>query len=383
MTLFSRIVFLLILFMAASNTFAQKEESPIKIFGYFQNSFQHWTTSEDRPEGNSFSLQQLNLIFQKDLARNWSAFVNFEFLNNFSSSRQWGSANLEEAWVKYRLNEKFNLKLGLQIPIFNHLNEINNRTPLLPYIIRPLVYETSFSEFLVIEEFVPARAFGQVYGFLPSGEAKLDYAVYIGNSANINNKRERGQTGIDTTTSFLAGGRLGIRYRELKSGLSATYEKRNEFVGFAEFLGRQPSELQELPAIRLGGDLSYNLANFSLESEFITVNVDKGIPEFKLDLDFYYATLGYYFTDELFVYGSYWVTKAHFALLAPENGIIEDEEILVPNAGISYNLNDRIRLKGQYARVTSDDVLHFISEDRIVKDEEKFNVYAIAVSVFF
>jgi hypothetical protein len=380
--------------MGASNTFAQGGESPLKIFGYFQTSFQHWTTSEDRPEGNSFSLQQLNLFFQKDLARNWSAFVNFEFLNNFSSSRQWGAANLEEAWVKYRLNEKFNLKLGLQIPIFNNLNAVKNRTPVLPYIIRPLVYETSFSEFIAIEEFVPARAFGQVYGFFPSGEAKFEYAFYIGNSANINNHRERGQTGIDTTATLLAGGRLGIRYRELKLGLSATYEKRNEFIGFAEILGRQPSELQELPAIRLGGDLSYNLANFSLESEFITVNVDEGIPELKLDLDFYYATLGYYFTDKLFAYGSYWVTKAYFAVLATENGKIEDEEILVPNAGISYNLNDRIRLKGQYARVTSDDVyarvtsddvLHLISEDRIEikKDKEKFGVYAIAVSVFF
>jgi hypothetical protein len=74
-----------------------------------------------------------------------------------------------------------------------------------------------------------------------------------------------------------------------------------------------------------------------------------------------------------------------FCSIGNGNGKIEDEEILVPNAGISYNLNDRIRLKGQYARVTSDDVLHLISEDRIKikKDKEKFGVYAIAVSVFF
>lgn len=379
------ILFLWILLTGTSYTFAQRGESPLSIFGYFQTSFQHWNASEDRPEANSFSLQQLNLFFQKDLARNWSAFVNFEFLNNFSSSRQWGSANLEEAWVKYRLNEKFNLKLGLQIPIFNNLNEIKNRTPLLPYIIRPLVYETSFSEFIGIEEFVPARAFAQVYGFLPSGEAKFDYAVYVGNSPNINNNRERGQTGIDTTATILVGGRLGIRYQELKLGLSATHEKTNEFVGLAEIMNRQPSELQELPAIRLGGDLSYNFANFSLESEFITVNVDEGFPELKLGLDFYYATLGYYFTEKLFVYGSYWLTKAYFEVSVAENGIIQDEEILVPTAGISYNLNERIRLKGQYARATSDDVLHLISEDltQIEKDKETFSLYAIAVSVFF
>jgi hypothetical protein len=119
---------------------------------------------------------------------------------------------------------RFNLKLGLSIPTFNNLNEINNRTPLLPYVIRPLVYETSFNEFIPIEEFVPARAFVQAYGFFPFGESKLDYAVFVGNSPNINSDPERGQTGTDTTATILVGGRLGIRYRELNLGFSATRE---------------------------------------------------------------------------------------------------------------------------------------------------------------
>jgi len=144
MTFFCAIAVLLGSFTVVSNTFAQEKETPIKIFGYFQNSFQHWTTFGERPRQNSFSLQQLNLFFQKDIGSDWTAFVNFEFLNNFSSGRQWGSTKLEEAWVKYRANMRFNLKLGLLIPIFNNLNEIKNRTPLLPYIIRPLAYETSF-----------------------------------------------------------------------------------------------------------------------------------------------------------------------------------------------------------------------------------------------
>ena len=377
------IICLLIFFLTVSEPSAQTSESPIRIFGYFQNSLQHWTTHEDRQKQNSFSLQQFNFFFQRDLGRKWTALINFEFLNNFSSGRQWGAANLEEAWVRYRLNEKFNLKLGLQIPIFNNLNEINNRTPLLPYIIRPLVYETSFGEFISIEEYVPAVAFVQAYGFLPSGKAKFDYAVYLGNSANINDNRERGQTGIDTTTTFLVGGRLGIRYEELKLGLSATHEKENEFMDFAQAIGRTPSELQELPVTRLGGDLSYNFANFSLESEFIIANIDEGFPELELDLDFFYATLGYHFTEELFVYGSYWVIKSHVALLAPGNEFEEDEETLVPNIGASYDLSDRMRLKGQFARVKSNDFIHLISQDTLIKEEDNFSVYAIAVSIFF
>jgi hypothetical protein len=379
----SAIVSLLLVFMVVSNSFPKENETPLRIFGYFQNSLQHWTDSEDSPDKNFFNLQQLNIFLQKNLSLNWTAFVNFEVLNNFSSSRQWGALNLEEAWIKYRSSMKFNLKLGLQIPIFNNLNEIKNRTPLLPYIIRPLVYETSFNELIAIENFVPARAFVQAYGFLPYGETKFEYAAYIGNSRNINVNSNRGQTGIDTTTTFLLGGRLGIRHQELKLGLSATHEKINEFMDIAPDIGRQPSELQERPMTRLGGDLSYNFGNVFFESEFITVNVDEGIPEVELDLDFYYATLGYHFTEELFGYGSYWVMDAHVTLLFPGAELIEDDDIEVGTIGISYDLYDRLRLKAQYALVTNHERRHYISRDVVEKEQEKFNVWALAVSVYF
>ena len=380
---FAVILFSIIILLFSSFSLAQNEEKPLKIFGYFQNSFQNWTEFEDRPAQNSFSLQQLNLFMQKNIGQNWTAFINYEFLNNYSSFRQWGSSNLEEAWVKYRLNEKFSLKLGLQIPQFNNLNEIKNRTPLLPYIVRPLVYETSFSDFIPIEEFVPARSFVQMYGFLPMKKLKLDYAVYAGNSSNINNNRFIGQTGIDTTSTFLVGGRLGLRYQELKLGLSATYEKKNDFMYLADTLGRKPSELKGLPKTRLGGDLSYNYSNLSFESEFIMVDVDEGIPELELDLDFYYATLGYFFADNLFIYGSYWVMDVHSVLLARGNEEKEDADIITTNIGISYNLNDRIRIKGQFARVENNVESLNITRKEVTKEQDKFSVTAVAVSIFF
>lgn len=64
-------------FAAAPNAFAQAQETPVKIFGYFQNSFQQWIPFVDRPKQNSFNLQQLNLLFQKDFVANWTAFVKF------------------------------------------------------------------------------------------------------------------------------------------------------------------------------------------------------------------------------------------------------------------------------------------------------------------
>ncbi len=69
------------------------------------------------------------------------------------------------------------------VPTFNNLNEIKNRTPLLPYIFRPFVYEASVFDLFPVNELVPEQAFLQVYGFIPAGEVKFDYAVYVGNGS--------------------------------------------------------------------------------------------------------------------------------------------------------------------------------------------------------
>ena len=122
------ISFILMLF-GLSRLFAQLGEAPIKVFGYFQNEFEYQKGTGDIEdlEENSFALQQLNLFFQKDLGQDWTALINFEIINSFSSLYQRGGFKLEEAWARYRASRQFNLKLGLQIPIFNNLNEIKNR----------------------------------------------------------------------------------------------------------------------------------------------------------------------------------------------------------------------------------------------------------------
>ena len=99
-------------------------DGDLQVFGFFQNAFIHQTEYTATPPfngesaRNSFSVQQHNLFFRKDLDRNWRAFVNHKGFNSFSSSRRWGSLNLEEAWVRYCAN--------------SNLNEINNRTPCCP-----------------------------------------------------------------------------------------------------------------------------------------------------------------------------------------------------------------------------------------------------------
>jgi hypothetical protein len=345
-------------------------------------------------------MQQLNLFISKDIARHWRAFVNFEFLNTFSSQREWGAFNLEEAWVRYKSSDQFNLKLGLLIPVFNNLNEIKNRTPLLPYIIRPMIYETSFSEFFFgIEEGVPSRAFIQASGVTPLGKTKLDYAFYLGNSPNINSDRNKGQTGVDTTTTLLFGGRVGIHVKDFKIGISATHENINlnivdSDIVFYEFI------YNEVPRIRLGGDISFYVQRFSFEGEFIAANYDDiseiringerrtdTVGEINFDGRFYYGTLGYQINEQFFAYTSYWYLTHNFPFIASQVPrlvtTIGASQIHGPNVGISFKLNDRITFKGQYVSVDVQDELPLYFSEDIIIEEQKFNIFAIAASVFF
>jgi hypothetical protein len=386
-----------------SSLWSQKGESPLKIFGYFQTSFQQWTTlkfktthpeifeTETQPANNTFNTQQLNTFFKKDLAKDWRAFINFEILNTFSSARNWGSFNLEEAWVRYRASDQFKLQIGLLIPIFNNLNEIKNRTPILPYIIRPIVYESSFSEFFEpVELVVPNRAWIQVSGSIPTTyTVKYDYAFYVGNSPNISSGEEGSQSGVDTTSTFLVGGRVGIRYKELKVGISATHDKVNQQEKY--IINGNPFFLinfDQVPRIRFGADLSFRIKKFSFEGEYIKLNHRDNDPDIDFSGYFLYGTGGINITDYLFVYASYQYLEAKFPFFLTDipsviiNTSVQDLEL--PTFGIAYNINDRIVFKGQYAKVIlNDDFPLTPAIDEVASTNSKFDVFAIAVSVFF
>ena len=391
----SAIVFCCLCWFGLPEVLAQSGGSAINTFGYFQVLFQHAEHTDDLETNNSFSVQQLNLIFQKDFSRRWLAFINFEVLNNFSSSRRWGSFDLDEAWVRYRANRQLILKVGLHVPVFNHLNVIKNQTPLLPYVIRPLVYEESFAEIIEVQEFIPDRAFVQVNGTWPVGKAKLDYAVYLGNSPNIRSQfddvreGEDGQTGIDTTITLLAGGRLGLRLGEVRAGVSATHDVTNEFQGVEALFGGSDSRFAGLSRVRLGADFSVHLGPLSFEGEWIQVSYDDDEPDLNVDKTFFYGTLGLQLTEQVFVYATYWDTlqrQVVFNVDGPD-GLIPvfplEIDIEVIQAGVAYTPNDRITLKAQAGPVDvvqSVTVVPFGDIDRITSE---FNIYSIAASVLF
>ncbi|MDX9857832.1 MAG: hypothetical protein RBT76_08590 [candidate division Zixibacteria bacterium] len=347
---------LLIVCLWPSSPATADENGDLYLFGYFQSTFKH-EESKDANKSSSFLLQHLNVFLQKELASNWTSFVNFEFTNNFSANKNWGTLDIQEAWVRYRLDNRLNVKLGLQIPIFNNLNEIKNRTPILPYIIRPIAYESSLEEIVPIDQYVPNRAYVQAYGFVPYQGYKLDYAAYVGNSPNINSDPNEGQTGVDTTDTFLLGGRVGFRRDELKFGFSASYDRSNLLY---EIIQEQFGEIdagRELGRLRLGADLSYRSQGLFLEGEIITVQFDNEGPEVDLDLAFYYATAGFDIDSRWTAYVSYWKTQEEFFLdlfsAQTFNPLHVDQrfELEIPTVGLACRINDRITVKAQWARV--------------------------------
>ncbi|MCB0287699.1 MAG: hypothetical protein KDE57_13665, partial [Calditrichaeota bacterium] len=274
-----------------------------------------------------------------------SAWVNFEMVNSFSTERGWGEFNLEEAWVKYRKNRGFSLKAGYLIPVFNNLNEVKNRMPYLPYIMRPLVYEASMSGVVDISDFLPERAFLQAYGAAPAGKANVEYAVFIGPGerslfASKNDPAGTGTPGADTTTFVEVGGRLGVKVAGLKAGVSGTLDKDNQ----QQMLGKH------VQRVRFGSDFSGTINKIFFEAEVILVKED---PKADVDLDktFWYGTLGYQLANEVFVYGMYSYVK-------DANSPYFGEGINAVFGGVNCQLTNGLLLKAQGLKFMSNDT-HF------------------------
>ncbi|MDX1702414.1 MAG: hypothetical protein R3250_17430, partial [Melioribacteraceae bacterium] len=180
------------------------------------------------------------------------------------------------------------------------------------------------------------------------------------------------QSGIDTNNTFLLGGRTGIRYRDLKTGVSFTYDVINKFSDRDTLWGLPSTSLDEIKRYRLGADFSYIFKDISFEAEFVKVIHDDNFSEIDFDKLFYYGTLSYQFNDDLLGYITYTKTE--------ENSILKfdgfpsfEVGVQVSSFGASYDFNDRIRLKAQYGYVNVD----------VPEHPSKFHYYSAGVSVFF
>jgi len=355
--------------------FAQLDD--IRIYGYAQVLGYYQRTQNIIPtpigtltntsERSTFSLQQMNLFLSKPLGENFSAFVNLEFSLSYASQRGWGSFSVEEAWANYNNSEALNVKAGLLLPTFNNLNELKNRTPLLPYLFRPFVYETSIANLLNAEDFLPERAYLQVYGSLPVGSLRIDYALHTGNSetsyiASRNaNTSTQGLTGEDTSPFKAVGGRIGLRNaaETFKVGVSGTYDRdRRTDTTFAMFGGGFPgmgrreflAPIGDVPRYRVGADLSFSLGGFEFEGEYIGVFHDAKYPSnFRgsIDKTFYYGNLLYNFTDKFYAFANYNYLKGD--VINPDGAGASGLEAFGGGAG--YRITDGLVAKTQFQRV--------------------------------
>lgn len=341
---------------------AQGQSSDLNVYGYFQTQGRYVAeTSGGEDSGySSFRLPQLNIFFAKNLGSNFRAFVSTEFLNTYDSGEDWGIARLGEGWVQYEHSRALKVKGGLLIPKFNNLNEIKNRTPLLPYVTRPYVYEQSYKNLIGNADYVPQRAYAQVQGTLPAGAVDFDYAAYVGNSEPgyiLSGDASYPVSGTDTTYSKLLGGRVGIQYESLKVGVSGTIDEANmREVDLSIAQTTVPAGLNDVDRYRIGADVSFDVSDFFVEGEVISVvysltdqqeakwnalSQQPGLGSLigdDLDQTFYYGVIGYQLTDKLDIHALY-------------NAIEENRMDLALagyGGGISYRPVFPVRLKAGY-----------------------------------
>src|SRR5690606_28016840 len=144
--------------------------------------------------------------------------------------------------------------------------------------------------FIAVEEYVPSRAYVQAYGIIPVKALKLDYALFAGNSPNIRNQSTIGQSGVDTTTAFLLGGRVGILAGDLKAGFSATHERVNSIRRINVLLLGSNENLEEVPRIRIGADASFIAGPFYFATEYISVVYHENVENLDVNKGFFYGT---------------------------------------------------------------------------------------------
>jgi hypothetical protein len=309
------------------------------------------------------------------------------------------------------------VKAGLLIPTFNNLNEIKNRSPLLPYVFRPLAYESTIANIITLEDYVPQRAFLQIDGCIPVDQLRFDYAVYIGNSESgfiHGNQSSNGYDttipGSDTTAHKLLGGRVGVRYDGIKFGVSFTDDRDFRYgssIGKGSFIsqndttpmipnpqnpstllslyqvfGDQPaSDLGSLGALkrnRIGVDFSIIKFGFTLETEYIKVTTyptaaqqasldqlvagttpilaqlgQKPLFNNKIEKTFYYGNLGYDIMNNASVYVGYSYAEESF------NTYFADGLQTMTFGGVIRPI-DQIALKAQYQtfKLKNTDLVH-------------------------
>jgi hypothetical protein len=390
-------------FLASILWCSQVYPQGIDVFGYFQG-VGIYSQDKIRDAGSkSMNVQQLNLFFNKDLGSGFNAFVNLEATNNYSTQNMWGAFSMEEAWLKYTASEQVNVQAGLLVPTFNNLNEIKNKTPLLPYVFRPFVYETIISNQFNVEPWIPERANIQFYGSAKLQDVLINYSAFVGNAEKsyITSVQKANSLGAGSDTSgFLSvGGRIGATLGKVRLGLSGSLdrEKNTSLLAYCSAMDAlMPgilTKVSDYPRYRLGVDFGTSFQNFTVEAEYIGVSYQLSgaqkadiakygddirmgpvvIPSafgHELNKTFYYGSLAYDLPYNLYVYGYYSYLEDKM-LKALSDGL---EAV---SFGGGYRAADNVVLKLQWVNFKTK------NKNAVISQQSDTNSLLLAVSVVY
>ncbi len=295
----------------------------------------YWNEEINETSSNStFAVQQLDLILSNEFDYNIKTFVDLTFNWNYDSNKGWGEFNIQEAWAQYSYSDALNIQFGQLIPRFNYNNELRNKLPLLPYIIRPVYYEKILNNIFNVEDLIPETAYFQVYGMLPlMSKIRLDYSFFAGNSEDsyIINSKDNNQyhlsenvNGIDTTglKQKLIGGRIGVHTssESIRFGVSVThdYDNRRDTL-----LRMWPSPIGDLDRWRIGWDMNFTFSGFELDGEFIFVDYKVGDSNFE---------------DNMMTFAPNIVNKKEYYILSYLTSVL-------------YNINSKLFVYGRYNNI--------------------------------
>ncbi len=328
-------------------------------------------------ESNTFALHQLNLFFRKNIDNKTTFFLNLEATGSYSSQLNSGNFQIPEGWISHDFSEKFRIKAGLMVPKFNNLNEIKNRLPLFPYLIRPTIYEALFYGVFQEEDYVPQSAYLQISGSLPVFKKYFfEYSMHIGNSeASYASQIEPGEGDVDLkegatiykgenlTTKLGFGGRIGLKntYETVKLGLSSTrdHDNRNEVTegSISRFPGLVLPVFGDVPRYRIGADLSFTYKKFNFEGEYIGVFHNhtelRKTPQYKfanLNKCFYYGVLTYNISDKFYTFiGHNKLSDNSYEFLLEQS--LDKAGLIYNTFGGGWKIADDIVLKTQFSNV--------------------------------
>lgn len=410
-------VYLSIAGMAAFVCFSElqaQDSDDLYVFGFAQTIFNHknvevtafpneennipFLYAED-PSTNSFSLHQLNLFFRKTIDDKTTFFLNIEATGSFSTENQSGNFKISEGWISHYLSEHYTIKAGLLLPTFNNLNEISNRLPLFPYIVRPIIYESLLGNLLVSEDYLPRQGYLQLKGnYMLNTDLILDLALQVGNAESSyhstvvsNDLESAGASSIyrgENLSEYLAvSGRIGIsNYLEtFKAGISGSFDYDNKTEPQNESIARIPLGVNlpafgDIPRYRLGLDLSFKREKLEFESEFIGVfhdhsSIHRTLQYRSADLDkiFYYGLINYNWTNRFYSYtGWSHIHDNTYEFILKDSP--DHKGINLPTAGIGWKTSVSSSIKAQWTQVRIDNNPHLIVY---------MDLFTVGVSIIF